>query len=441
MAPSAWPCRYRAALERAQERAATAAATERRIACAFTSNVDRVATLDAALLERLYEGRLVDGSGPRVTRADTVEELLVGIAQCIVAGDGTDLPIPAGVQAWLLERMGGRAQVGGTGAQAAATLATLGFPVLLQLTGRSPEQLSALPHHERMMVGAASGLIPLDDAVDPGAETMWHPVLEFAAGLPAPVPGQPPAPAPNRVLIRHDPVNAAFRVDPGFDAALSDPHGEISALLISGFSQLEERAIFERTLWDVAVAVQVWRAVRPGMLVHLELGAMPEAEALLRLLDLLHPVIDSLGMNIDELRQILSALGQSLAAPGPDLVAQVACLAERYPVPRLSVHTREFCLTITRNDPDRERDALLFGSLVAGTRARIGAFPTFADLETTLTQGETEPAGLAMMAACAAEIGANGQEVVITPGYRNEETLASVGLGDSFSGGVLAMLP
>lgn len=435
-----WRRRYQVALERARERAEIAAATERRIACAFTSNVDRVATLDAALLERLYEGRLVDGAVPRVTRADTIEELLVGIAQCIVAGDGTDLPIPAEVQAWLLARMGGRPQIGGTGAQAAATLATLGFPVLLQLTGRSPEQLAALPHHERMVVGAASGLIPLDDAVDPTAETMWHPALEFAAGLPAPVPGRPPAPAPNRVLIRHDPVNAAFTIDPGFDAALSSPCGEISALLISGFSQLEERAIFERTLWDVAVAAQVWRAVRPEMLVHLELGAMPDAEALLRLLDLLHPVIDSLGMNIDELRQVLSALGEPLAAPGPDLVAQVTCLAARYPVSRLSVHTREFCLTITAHDPDRERDALLFGSLVAGTRARIGAFPTFADLEATLEHGEIEPAGLAMVAVGETVTARNGTSAVITPGYRNAVTIASVGLGDSFTGGVLAML-
>ena len=48
------------------------------------------------------------------------------------------------VQEWLLERMLGRLQIGGTGVQAASTLTTLGFPTLVHLTGRSPEQIAAL---------------------------------------------------------------------------------------------------------------------------------------------------------------------------------------------------------------------------------------------------------------------------------------------------------
>lgn len=443
MTASEWRRRYGAALARARERAETAQREHTRIACGFTSNVDRVAPLDQGLLDRLYEGRVVAGDRPRVTRADTIDDLLQGIAQCVAAGDGTDLPIAADVQDWLLARMGGRAQIGGTGAQAAATLATLGFPTLLHLTGCSPEQIAVLPRRERIAIGSPDGLMPVDAAADPDDETMWHPVLEFAAGLPAPLPGRPPAPAANRILLHHDPINAEFGIDPGFDAALTDPGLRISSLLISGFSQLDRRAALERVLFETAVALQVWRAARPELLVHLELGAMPEAPALLRVLEVLHPAIDSVGMNVDELGQVLSGLGEAMAAPGSELLAQVRGLAARFPVPRVSLHTREFCLTATDGgaEMEAERDALLFGSLVAATRARLGAFPTIGDLEATLAEGEVNPAGIDLLESLdMAETGCAGDGVMVTPGYRNGATVASVGLGDSFTGGVLAVL-
>jgi ADP-dependent phosphofructokinase/glucokinase len=385
---SGWRRRYEAALERATERAEIVQREERRIACAFTANVDRVATLDRVLLDRLFADRVFPADAPRVRRAETVDALLLGIAQCIAAGDGIDLPLPEALQDWLLARMGDRArmQVGGTGAQAAATLATLGFPVLLHLTGRSPQQIAVLPHRERIALGSPDGLIPLAAAADPDDATMWHPVLEFPAGLPAPLAGHAVAPAANRVLLHYDPVNADFRIDPGFDAALTDPALRIDALLISGFSQLAGRAALERVLWDTAVAVQIWRAARDDLVVHLELGAMPDAGAMLRILEVLQPVVTSVGLNVDELDQLLGALGETMAAPGPALVAQVRHLAARYPVPRFSLHTREFCLTVTDGDPERERDALLFGALVAATRARTGAFPAFADLAATLAE-------------------------------------------------------
>ena len=140
MSEAFWRQRYTDALARADLRAREARASGRLIACAFSSNVDRVGTLDDALLARLFGERLMPADARRVASVGSVDDLLTGIAQCIAAGDGTDLVIrdPA-VQAWLLERMPGRRQIGGTGVQAASTLTTLGFPALVHLTGRSPE--------------------------------------------------------------------------------------------------------------------------------------------------------------------------------------------------------------------------------------------------------------------------------------------------------------
>lgn len=427
---------YAAALERGTARAERFAREGRLLACAFTSNVDRLAHLDEALIERLFEGTIVPSGQPRVSLVRSVDELRLGIAQTIAAGDGTDLVIrDDAITAWLLERMNGRKQIGGTGVQAASTLATLGFPVLVHLTGRSPEQIEALVGREKIVVGTPDGLVPVEEACNPDDPTMWHPALEFAAGLRAPMASHPAAPAFNRVLVGYDRVNADFQIDPGFAAILNDPAFTIGALLISGFSQLHEAGPRERVLHDAAEALRQWRAARPDLFIHLELGAMPDFAMVAEVVAALYPWLTSVGMNIDELRELLAVHGVTMAVPGPELVAQMRELQQRYPTPRLSVHTREFCLTLTEGDAEQERDALLFASLTAATRSRIAAFPHLSDLATTLANGSINPDGLALVEAVAGEPG-----VVATPGIGFTGPAATVGLGDSFTGGVLAML-
>jgi ADP-dependent phosphofructokinase/glucokinase len=140
-------------------------------------------------------------------------------------------------------------------------------------------------------------------------------------------------------------------------------------------------------------------------------------------------------MNIDELRELLAVEGVAMAAPGPDLVTQMRALSEQFPAPRFSVHTREFCLTLTEGDADQERDALIFGSLTAATRARIATFPGLAALAATLDQGRINRDGMALVDELAGV-----PSVVVTPGIAFTGPTATVGLGDSFTGGLLAMM-
>ena len=436
MSEAFWRQRYGEALARAGVRAESARASGTLIACAFSSNVDRVGTLDDALLARLFGERLMPADAPRVAAVQSVDDLLTGIAQCIAAGDGTDLVIrDPEVQTWLLERMPGRLQIGGTGVQAASTLTTLGFPALVHLTGRSPEQISALETRDLMWLGTGEGLIPVEAGVNPDDETMWHPALEFNAGLRAPMPGRPAAPAANRVLIGYDPVNANLRIDPGFSGAMQDPSLDIGVLLISGFTQLHEPEVRDRVFADTAQALRRWQAARPDLFVHLELGAMPDFRHVRQIVEELHPYVTSIGMNIDELRELLAVDGITMAVPGSDLVTQMRTLAAQFTAPRFSVHTREFCLTLTEGDADQERDALLFGSLTAATRARIAAFPRLSDLSSTLEQGTINNVGVNVAEDLAGEPG-----LVVTPGIAFMGPTATVGLGDSFTGGLLAMM-
>lgn len=443
-----WAALAATAFERAVRRAATARRSGAHVACGFTANVDRVVRLSEEGLAALLVGREIALDGRRVTQADTVDDLLTAVVQAIAAGRGIDLPVrDPGVQAWLLERVGGRDQVGGTGAQAAVTLAHLGFPVLLHLTGRSLAQIGALRSPGRIAVATTHGIVPAEEAVEVADPTMWHVALEYGAGLTARV-GQRSivAPRADRIIVSHDPVNADFRIDPRFAAALANPAFPVRGLLLSGFSQVTETASLERVLAEAVAALGCWRAMRPDLFVHLELGAMPRPALLRRVVDVFSPLVDSVGLNGDELRDLLGASAKPSNESNEEeaaLASRLASFARQIPTPRVSLHSGSCCLTVTAGAPERERDALLVGSLVASTRARTGAFPTVAALSESLADCRPHPTGQTTIRALGLCDGIGAVEtgsLVGVPTPLVETPRATVGLGDSFTAGVLAML-
>jgi ADP-dependent phosphofructokinase/glucokinase len=100
-------------------------------------------------------------------------------------------------------------------------------------------------------------------------------------------------------------------------------------------------------------------------------------------------------------------------------------------------------MSLTSGEPEAERDAMLFASLVASTRARIGRFPTFDDMTGVLESVVPHPSGLTLLRDLAMrdgekEVGA-GNSLVVVPTIDVPQPSATVGLGDSFTAGVLAM--
>lgn len=440
-----WRPRYESALELASRRAADAHDGREMIACGFTANVDRVIDLTPDLVAALVEGQRLDVNRPPAKIVASVSDLLTTVVHHVADGTGTDVPVgnPA-VQAWLLDRVAGRDQVGGTGAQAANTLARLGFRTLLHVPSMSPLQARVLDASGRILVPGDGVPRSVADAVDSAAPTMWHVALEYPAGLSFRAHGRPVvAPHPNRVIVSYDPVNAAFSVAPDFVGAVANPGNGVRRLLLSGFSQLIAATARDHSLAETTTALGRWRASRSDLVAHLELGAAPEEGLLISVMETLGPRVDSVGLNSDEMGDLLSAWGMRTDLTAGNLPPVLHELRRRIPVARLGLHSLEFCLTSTIRDPEVERDALLFASLVASTRARIGTFPTFADLAETLAASSPHRGGLAILRSLGLKegIGRDGVAwLVCVPTLTVERPTAAVGLGDSFTGGLLAML-
>jgi ADP-dependent phosphofructokinase/glucokinase len=374
----------------------------------FNTCVDQVYRLDGAALDRLSE---LDHP---LTR-EAVDRIARG-------GDG-EIFMPAPALAPALDGLLGEplsSQVGGTGAQAAWTLAKLGAPSVLSLTDRSPAQLAVLDPAIGLCSGGA--IVPVSAAVPRGIAAAPH----DGSTAPQGASGKPPhyileysagtrwrggtVSRSSRIIVRL--ADDGIERDEEF-AALAPDAG---AGLVSGLNALsDDDTESRRWLRDL---VGRWRDGGLPM-IHLELAEYPRAAALAEVAEAYAGVVHSLGLSLAEL---------AMVSPGGDPPTAARELALRYQLKRVCVHADTWSLLVHRGDPETAAAAIRGGNLLAAARARRGS-PT-ADLavspDATFTDDlpASEPLGDGWHAECA-------------PTPYLAHPAATIGLGDTFVAGLL----
>jgi hypothetical protein len=399
MSAAAWQQRYVALAERLPELANGA----RPVLCGLGACADVYLRLEELI--RILPG---DPAAP----AGTLRQLLLERARRGIGGEiRVDWP---GGPAWLDARLSGRLGLGGTGAQAAETLALLGAPTLLALSDRSAAQIALI--HPDVRIAGPDGIVPAAAIEGEGRGQAPHYIVEFTAGVPA---GDVVPPRSSRVIVRFedDPLEA----DPWFESASVDLAGSAGAAILSGFNALPDGALPE-VLGRVRRLAGSWR--RAGLrMVHLELGDFADRAAMEAVLDGLAGAASALGLSASELAK--------LVPEATSVVERARTLAERHAFDRIAVHADHFALALTRDDPEHELEALMAGALVAATRACRGriAVPQGCPPDAVFTE-PPEPSisrrGPWHLACCA------------TPYL--PRPAATIGLGDSFLAGTVLVL-
>lgn len=354
--------------------------------------------------------RLDPRSGP-----PELTELIATLTARAATGTGGEIRFDwPGGPAFLRERLPLQLALGGTGPQAGRVLASLGAPVLIALEDRSAYMLDQVPAGISLadgdhMVGA-SQIIPR------GAPRPEIYIFEFTRNVPV---GVVLPPRSSRIIVRF--CDLGLDHDPDFANLSVRLAGEAGAGLLSGFSAVHASKIKQQLARTLAIA-GAWRAA--GLrTVHLELATFADIEVLKKVLDAVPGNFNSLGMSESEFaRQVTGK------EAGPQTMAAVA---DRLGLDRLCVHADRWAAAVTRGDPDRERDAMLCGSLLAATRAATGS--------PTLPSGLPEGAEFARPPFPEHQpIGARTFVSVASP-YLTAP-LTTLGLGDTFTAGCLLVL-
>jgi ADP-dependent phosphofructokinase/glucokinase len=299
--------------------------------------------------------------------------------------------------------------LGGTGAQAAQTLAVLGARALITLQDRSQRQLSVI--HPDVLVATPKGLEKRSALKQSGPKKPAHYIFEFNAGEFA---GPVRAKRSTRVIVRFadDPLDR----DPAFVQESVAQASQAGAAVICGFNEVS-KASMETELEYTKDLLRDWRA--QGLTtIHLEIGGYEDLSLRNQVLSALAPFISSLGMSHSELRQFGSG----------DVNTEVVNLRATLGLNRICVHADTWALAATNSDPERELQSLMCGCLVASCRAARGQISV---------PGGVPPDAMFYDPPYPPISKQNGNTLICCPAPHFEQPKATIGLGDTFLAGTL----
>jgi ADP-dependent phosphofructokinase/glucokinase len=310
----------------------------------------------------------------------------------------------------------GRISLGGTSVRAALAMSRLGVPCTLHLVSINDHVRRLLPE-------------PCDYISSAREDTLYpHIIVQYDEGTRVQVGDiDVQTPFPNRLIYVNDPANASL--------VLSDQLGPLlrhaGVFLISGFNTMRDQDVLDERLTTLRRHMQ---QLPPGAFVYYEDAAFHLPTFRRRARNALLDVIDVYGLNEDEMQ---ADLGRSVDLLSVNEVEHALdSLKALIPVPTLVVHTKYWSLALGEA-ASQYADALRDGIVIASTRYIYG--DDYTDEQYELTRGlPARPEALAFASALEERMGA---AVRCVPGFRLEVSQpTTVGLGDSFVGGLLASL-
>ncbi|SED94052.1 ADP-dependent glucokinase/phosphofructokinase [Ruania alba] len=382
----------------------------------FGGNVDVEITWDDAVLTRLAAEH---GIAQREldTEVEITDErsLVISILAFVQAGQGGERFVADGETLGRFpEQFARRWTLGGTGIRAALTLRTLGVPSMVHLVSTNPIIRELLPTDVHRLSSAT------EDSLHP------HLIVQFPRGARVRTERlDVTAPKANRLIYVNDPPNR--------DLVLSDKIDDVAphlrVLLVTGLNSMQDPALVEDRLHRIA---QVVDAMPDGGVVLFEDAGQHVAALGERVLATMARLADVVSMNEDEL---FGHLGRTFDLNDATAVGKALREArERIGVRTLVVHTQHwaaaagpFAHTLV--------PALRSGVVAAGTRYLVGDGATQAHHEAT-AQLPVQPSAAEVAAALESET-----DLVCVPAlHLTTDTPTTIGLGDTFIGGLVAAL-
>jgi len=426
-----------------------------KIICAYPVNLDAVYDFGEERVSRFIQS--ADPSGIKSEIKGSIrsrEDLISSLLYCMQQGSGAEILVESLQLAEEIEasfpwsfRLGGNAGI------MANLLAELGAKPILNAPALEP-RLAALLHPGVGIPVSGRLMQPSLAAERPDLSSeVLHFVFQFKESDRIPSPQGPISAAKdNRFIATYDPVNTRMVSNQDFDAYCQDHIQEIEGAILSGFhlAPLDRyREIFPPRIEQI----RSWKEANPNIYIHVEMGSFQSpgiARHFLRLLE----KADSLGLNEDELETATaeySAIGSStvlstvLSTARPKMsqwqerMQKAAGLREHLGIFRVSVHTRDYILSIMEEGKITAKEELL--SLQKGADAAAALAATGS--AKGMPPNEVNPRGLeaqrefCRLGAEAAGVGRgafhkrDGLVVSLMPSLLAREPRITVGLGDT----------
>jgi len=380
--------------------------------------VDHELTLSADVLEQLvteYGIRAAELASPPpvADERDLVVSILGYVAR---AGGGEHFVASAPALATFAGRFPHRTTLGGTSVRAGLLMSRLGVPSTFHLVSIDDTVRRLLPPDVEYICSGGT------DTFDPHLIVQYDRGLRIRAGD-----VDITAAFPNRLIYVNDPANESMLLADGLGARLR----AAEIFLISGFNAMRDKDLLDDRLRSLRSHML---QLPPGAVTYFEDAAYHEPSFSRRVREVLLDAIDVYGMNEDELQSYLGHPVDLLSAR--DVAAALGEVQALIPVPTLVLHTKYWALAAGARAAEFTV-ALDTGTVLAATRYSYGDDFTDADVD-RLRRQPRRPESVAFAAALRDRL---GDGVRCVPGFALDVAHpTTVGLGDTFVGGLLAAL-
>lgn len=429
--------KYEHAFEELGEIVQTRVEKKRYTAMGYTSNLDLLCDFRAELLNQMLEEYLPDGRLAEMGIVDsihTMEELLSTIVYYCSRGIGgeADIEDTRLVEECFPFQYG----MGGTAVQAALALAEIGCPSLVHLTDDSKEVCDLLKTPSVYTVTQEGQLVHADELSQTQSQEV-HCIIQFKKGDMIRLGSQEVTiPCSNRLIITKITVNEFVPFSIPYFEWIEKNAENVSSNVLSSFNALLDPEVLKARLDFVKQHVEKYRKNNPEGIVFFEDAHYHNSEVKRLCLETVYSCVDIVSLNEDELKYTLKEMYDF------DVVTEniISCvqgakfIRKKFGIHKgVIVHTKDYSMYVGDTLKADIEKGLMYGNMLATAKAQNGWYGTKEQVKEVLGFGLSPKGAENYQKIKESEY---QKEVILVPSKYIDKPRYTIGLGDSFVGGV-----
>lgn len=405
-------------------------------AMGYTSNLDLLCDFDTECLNSLLSKHMPDAVLSDMVKAEKIavmEDLLETIVYYCSRGIGGEADVE---HTELVENsFRFRYGMGGTATQAAMALAQIECPTIVHLTDDSKEVCDILKSPFIYTVSEDRELVHAD-AVSQKHEQEIHFIIQFKKGDVIRLGAQEVIiPCSNRLILTKITVNEYVPFSEPYFEWVGQNAKKVSSNVLSSFNALLDPAILKEHLDYVENHVNIYRKNNPEGIVFFE-DAHYHDDTVRRLcLETVYSCVDIVSLNEEELKHTLEMYEYPIEVD--DIVCCVRgakYIKEKFGILKgVIVHTKDYSMYVGDKLAADIEKGLMYGNMLATAKAQHGQYGTKEQIQKVLDL-ELSPKGMDNYRIISES--EYVEDVVLVPSKYIDKPKYTIGLGDSFVGGV-----
>lgn len=403
-------------------------------AMGFTSNLDIVLKWNADTYNGLLDKYVQRENPPKVI--ESIEDFLGIASEYMKKGLGGNFDILSENVCKFLDRTFEREfSLGGTCAQAAAALGSLGIPCHIHLTDTSKRvcdflsypQITCNWHDKRVAV----------KDIESDRTPVCHYILQFAKDDVLHFKDEHiKIPCSNRLILFFDQMQKKVPIWEAYIKYVEEQAASFSSYLISGFDAIVDKELMQKKALLLKEHFKRVKKKNPKIVLYYENAFYMNEEVNRICLKMWAKQADIVGLNEEELQTHIKGLGKSSSIDSlKTILSSLKYFRETYGIKGLVLHSKDYALYYgSKLEGVDIEGGLLVGNILSSTRARTGKYGNIRDCQSTLSL-ELSKRGLDL---CREREGLDvKEELIVVPTKYMEHPKYTIGLGDTFTAGLM----